>query len=223
MSISVFVVEDDKDLAYLLEHNLKKEGFEVYVFYKGSDVFKALQSKKPDIFILDVMLPDYSGFKIAQSLKSNLEFQGIPIVFLTAKDMERDKLEGFSIGADDYITKPFSMKELIARIRAVLKRSGKLESKGKFRLGNLEIDLEKKEVRRGETKIELTATEFRLLEAMVNNYSRPLSREYLIESVLQKDVYDRTIDVHIKKLREKLGPEGEFIRTVRGFGYKLEA
>ncbi len=220
--MKVFVVEDDKDLAELLEHNLRREGYEVKTFQRALDLYKVLSSEKPDLFVLDVMLPDYDGFRIAQHIKSNVELKDIPIVFLTAKDMEADKLKGFSLGADDYITKPFSMKEFLARVKAVLRRVGKLESKGRFKLGSLDIDLEKKEVKRGSERIELTATEFKLLEALLNNYGIPLSREFLIESVLQKDVYDRTVDVHIKKLREKLGPEGECIKTVRGFGYKLE-
>ncbi len=222
MNILVYVVEDDKDLSELLKYNLEKDNFSVEIFNKGSELFKALQSKIPDIFILDVMLPDYDGFRIAHYIRSNPEWHNIPIIFLTAKDSEMDKLKGFSSGGDDYITKPFSTKELIARMKAILRRLGKLEGESLIKLGSLEVDLGKKEVRRENQALSFTVTEFKILEALLTNYGKPLSREFLIEKVLQKEVYDRTIDVHIKNLRDKLGEEGQFIKTVRGFGYKLE-
>ncbi len=222
MKALVYIVEDDKDLSELLKYNLQKDNFTVEIFNKGSELFKALQTKTPDIFILDVMLPDYDGFRIAHYIRSNPEWHSIPIVFLTAKDSEIDKLKGFSYGADDYVTKPFSIKELTARMKAILRRLGKLEFESLIKLGTLEIDLSKKEVRKQNQTLNLTVTEFKILEALLTNYGKPISREFLIEKVLQKEVYDRTIDVHIKNLREKLGEEGQFIKTVRGFGYKLE-
>ncbi len=217
----VLVVEDDKDLAELLAYNLKKEGYEVFVCLKGAEAIKLIESENPDLVLLDVMLPDFDGFRIAEYIRNSEEVKDIPIVFITAKDMEQDKLKGFNLGADDYITKPFSVKELVARVKAVLRRYGKEKRQTKFKLGNIEIDLEKKEVKRGEELIDLTPTEFLILQALIENYGKPVSRDYLIERILKRDVYDRTVDVHIKKLREKLGDEGKFIQTVRGFGYKI--
>ncbi len=222
MSLKVLVVEDDGDLAELIAYNLRKEGYEALVCLRGADAIKYLEENPPDLLLLDVMLPDYDGFKIAQYVRSKDSLRDIPIIFITARDMEQDKLKGFSLGADDYITKPFSLKELLARVKAVLRRVGKEKKQTQFKLGGIHIDLEKKEVKRGEEVIELTPTEFLILSALLENYGKPMSREYLIERVLKRDVYDRTVDVHIKKLREKLGEEGKAIQTVRGFGYKLE-
>ncbi|MCS6875357.1 MAG: response regulator [Aquificaceae bacterium] len=220
-SENVLVVEDDRDLAELIAYNLRKEGYEPVVRLRGKEAIETLESHTPDLLLLDVMLPDYDGFKIAQYVRNNPTLKDLPIIFITARDMERDKLKGFSLGADDYITKPFSIKELIARVKAVLRRAGKEKKNTIFKLGSLEIDLDKKEVRRGGELIDLTPTEFRILSALLENHGKPVSREYLIDSVLKRDVYDRTVDVHIKKLREKLGEEGKAVQTVRGFGYKL--
>ncbi|GBC88146.1 Transcriptional regulatory protein WalR [bacterium HR13] len=220
--INVFLLEDDLDLAQIVEYNLRKEGYSVRVFHRGTHLLKATEEETPDLILLDVMVPDYDGFRVASVLRSRVELKDVPIIFITVKDAEEDKLKGFSLGADDYITKPFSVKELLARVRAVLKRAGKLSTGGVFKLGELEVDTQRYEVRRGKEKIELTPTEFKILEALLENYARPVSREYLIEVILKKDVYDRTIDVHIKNLREKLGKEGQAIKTVRGFGYKIE-
>ncbi len=220
--VKIFIVEDDVDLAQVLEYNLKKEGYRVLTFQGGKYLFKKMEEEIPDLIMLDIMLPDYDGFRIANILKSKADVKDIPIIFITAKDLEEDKLKGFSLGADDYITKPFSIKELLARVKAILKRVGKLEKRGIFKLGELEIDTHKYEVKRGKEKIELTPTEFRIFETLLENYGRPVSRGYLIERILQKDIYDRTIDVHVKNIREKLGKEGNAIKTVRGFGYKIE-
>lgn len=221
MSLKVLIVEDDRDLLELLSYNLSKEGYEVSAVLRGKDAIKTLEEEKPDLIILDVMLPDLDGFRIAQYVKNSEELKEVPIIFLTAKDMERDKLKGFSIGADDYITKPFSMRELLARVRAVLRRVKKERSMERLTIGSITVDFEKKEVRRGDELIELTPTEFLILQALAENYGRPVSREYMVERVLRREVFDRTVDVHIKKLREKLGEEGKAIQTVRGFGYKL--
>ncbi len=220
--VKVFILEDDKDLSEIISYNLRKENYSVKAFYRGTDLLKALQEETPDLILLDVMVPDYDGFRIASILKSRPDMKELPIIFITVKDAEEDKLRGFSLGADDYITKPFSIKELMARVKAVLKRTGKIKKEGVFKLGELEIDTQRREVRRGKERIPLTPTEFKILECLLENYARPVSREYLIEVVLQKDVYDRTIDVHVKNLREKLGKEGQAIKTVRGFGYKIE-
>lgn len=220
--MKVFLLEDDSDLLELLTYHLKKEGFEVVSFSKGIELLERVKEEKPSLFILDVMVPSLDGFKVANILRSSPEIKDIPIIFLTAKTAEEDKLKGFELGADDYITKPFSIKELLARIRAVMRRYGALREGGIVRLGSLTVDMERMEVRRDREPINLTKTEFAILKTLLENYGKPLSREYLVEQVLKKEVYDRTIDVHVKKLREKLGKESEWIKTVRGVGYKLE-
>ncbi|MFZ8863895.1 MAG: response regulator transcription factor [Thermocrinis sp.] len=220
--MKVFLLEDDTDLLELLTYHLKKEGFEVISFSKGIELLERVKEEKPSLFILDVMVPSLDGFKVANILRSSPEIKDIPIIFLTAKTAEEDKLKGFELGADDYITKPFSIKELLARIRAVMRRYGALREGGIVRLGSLTVDMERMEVRRDREPINLTKTEFAILKTLLENYGKPVSREYLVEQVLKKEVYDRTIDVHVKKLREKLGKESEWIKTVRGVGYKLE-
>lgn len=222
MKPKVFVVEDDIDLLETVVHYLEEEGFQAEGFRDGSSFVRRIRDDVPHLVLLDVMLPDHDGFSLARYLKTNPATKAVPIVFITVKGMEDDRLKGFELGADDYITKPFSLRELLARIRAVLRRSGHLRSEGIYQLGELQIDTQKMEVRRGKEKIYLTPTEFKILECLLENYGRPVSREYLIEAVLKKDVYDRTIDVHVKNLREKLGKEGQAIRTVRGIGYKIE-
>ena len=220
--MKVFLLEDDSDLLELLTYHLKKEGFEVISFSKGIELLERVKEEKPSLFILDVTVPSLDGFKVANILRSSPEIKDIPIIFLTAKTAEEDKLKGFELGADDYITKPFSIKELLARIRAVMRRYGALREGGIVRLGSLTVDMERMEVRRDREPINLTKTEFAILKTLLENYGKPVSREYLVEQVLKKEVYDRTIDVHVKKLREKLGKESEWIKTVRGVGYKLE-
>jgi DNA-binding response OmpR family regulator len=220
--MKVFLLEDDTDLSELLTYHLQKEGFEVFSFSKGVELLERVKEEKPDLFILDIMVPSLDGFRVANILRSSPETKDVPIIFLTAKTAEEDKLKGFELGADDYITKPFSIKELLARIRAVMRRYGALREGGIVRLGSLTVDMERMEVRRDREPINLTKTEFAILKTLLENYGKPVSREYLLEQVLKKEVYDRTIDVHVKNLREKLGKEGEWIKTVRGVGYKLE-
>jgi DNA-binding response OmpR family regulator len=220
--MKVFLLEDDTDLLELLTYHLKKEGFEVVSFSKGVELLERVREEKPSLFILDVMVPSLDGFRVANILRSYPETNDVPIIFLTAKTAEEDKLKGFELGADDYIAKPFSIKELLARIRAVMRRYGALREGGIVRLGSLTVDMERMEVRRDKEPINLTKTEFAILKTLLENYGKPVSREYLVEHVLKKEVYYRTIDVHVKNLREKLGKEGEWIKTVRGVGYKLE-
>ncbi len=221
MKVEVLIVEDDKDLGELLAYNLRKEGYEPCLIARGSDALRVLGERSFDLVLLDVMLPDYDGFRIAQYIRGNPGLESLPIIFLTAKDTEVDKLKGFYLGADDYITKPFSIRELLARVKAILRRVGKEKRQTYFKLGSLEVDLEKKEVKKAGQPMDLTPTEFLILSALLENCGKPVSRDYLVEKVLKRDVYDRTVDVHIKKLREKLGEEGKSIQTVRGFGYKL--
>ena len=221
----VFLIEDDEDIALVVREALKGEEFEVEVFPKAVEFFHRVEKDVPDLVIVDVMLPDFDGFRVANFLKNRPDLSEIPVIFLTARVSEEDKLRGFELGADDYITKPFSVRELTARVKAVLRRVGKGKSGGLFRVGGLEVDTERVRVAVEGKEIKLTPTEFKILKTLLENYARPVSRDRLIEKVWGYDheASDRTVDVHIKHLRDKLGKYGTYIKTVRGFGYKFEA
>lgn len=219
----VYLVEDDVDLAEILTFNLESEGFEVKHFTNGNKFFKTMEQTLPNIVILDIMLPGYDGVRIAKTLRQNALYKDIPIIFLTAKSEEEDKIEGFNAGADDYITKPFSSKELIARIRAVLNRYKKINPTNKLKVENLELDEDKMEVTLDGKPIYLTKTEFRILKYLLENIDKIMTRDKIINMLWSygTDINDRTVDVHIKHLRDKLGDFGRYIRTIRGVGYKL--
>ncbi len=223
--MKVFLIEDDEDIALVVKEALKSQGFEVEHFLRALEFFRAVERKTPDLVIIDVMLPDFDGFRIANFLKNRPDLLEVPVIFLTARVSEEDKLKGFELGADDYITKPFSIKELIARVNAVLRRAGKRKEGKVFSVGSLEVDTEKVKVVLDGREIKLTPSEFKMLKFLLENYGRPVSRQRLIEMVwgYEHDAGDRTVDVHIKHLRDKLGEYGRCIRTVRGFGYKFEA
>ncbi len=224
MSEKIFLVEDDADISFIVAENLKREGYEVRTFSRAVEFFSAVEKEKPDLTIIDIMLPDFDGFRIARFLKNRPDLADIPILFLTARTSEEDKLRGFDIGADDYITKPFSIKELVARVKAIIRRINKGRRAATFLFEGLEIDLEKVEVKVDGMKVSLTPSEFKILSYLVENYGKPISRERIIEAVWEpwRDATDRTVDVHVKHLRDKLGRYGRYIRTVRGFGYKFE-
>ena len=219
----IYLVEDDTDLAEILVFNLEKEGFEVIHFTNGNSFFKAMEQKIPNIIILDIMLPGYDGIRIAKIIKQNVVYKDIPIIFLTAKSEEEDKIDGFEAGADDYITKPFSSKELTARIKAVLNRYKKTNPINKLKIEDLEIDDDKMEVILRGKPISLTKTEFRILKHLVENIDKILSRDKIINIMWSygTDINDRTVDVHIKHLRDKLLDYGKYIKTIRGIGYKF--
>ncbi|SHK14604.1 response regulator transcription factor [Thermocrinis minervae] len=220
MKGTLLIVEDDRDLSDLIAYNLRREGYQVLTASSGAQALKLLDSQRIDLILLDIMLPDYDGYRIAQYVRSRQDLRMIPILFITAKDREEDKLKGFSVGGDDYITKPFSIKELLARVRAVLMRSKGVPPGRVHNIGDITVDLDTKKVWKGGTLVSLTPSEFRILEALLENRGKPVSRERLVENYLDRDVFDRTVDVHIKNLREKLGKD--VIKTVRGFGYKIE-
>ncbi len=222
--MKVFLIEDDEDIALVVREALKSQGFEVDHFLRALEFFSAIEKETPDLVIIDVMLPDFDGFRIANFLKNRPDLSDIPVIFLTARVSEEDKLRGFELGADDYITKPFSIKELIARVNAVLRRAGKKKEGKIFKVKDLELDTEKVKVTVEGKEVKLTPSEFKILKFLLENYGRPVSREKLIESVWGYDheASDRTVDVHIKHLRDKLGEYGRYIKTVRGFGYKFE-
>jgi len=218
----ILVVEDDEDIALVVEENLGREGYRVKVFRRGLDFYSAVEEERPDLVIVDIMLPDHDGFRIARFLKNRPDLSRVPVIFLTARSSEEDKLRGFDIGADDYITKPFSVKELVARVRAVIRRAGGKASPQVFRMSGLEIDMTAVSVRIDGRKVNLTPSEFKILKLLVENYGIPMSRSRIMEEIGSWEGTDRTVDVHIKHLRDKLGAYGRFVKTVRGFGYKFE-
>jgi len=225
MNKLVAVVDDEEDIRELLSINLKKNGFDTKGFGDARSLFRFLKKEKPALIILDIMLPDMDGFEICKQFKKDTSYLGIPIVMLTAKADESDKIVGLEIGADDYITKPFSVKELIARIKAVLRRNQeKLSGKSIEIGGALKIFPENYLVQAEGKKVELTATEFKILNLLASNKSKVFSRNSLLDHLWgdEKIVVDRTIDVHIRHLRQKLGKTSALIINVRGVGYKLD-
>ncbi len=221
----ILIVDDEPDIVELVKINLEKNGFDVISSYTGREIFNLFKKFSIDLVILDLMLPDIDGLEICKILKSENETKNIPIIMLTAKDTEIDKVLGLELGADDYITKPFSPRELVARVRAVLRRTRKPSDESILKFDNiLKIDLKKFEVFVNGKKINLTTTEFKLLKALAIRRGEVLSRNELLDYIWgsEKIVIDRTIDVHIKHLRGKLGKVGKFIKNVRGVGYKLD-
>ena len=222
----ILVVEDDKDLISLIKFNLKSEGFNVLLCPNGEDGLFTAKEEKPDLILLDWMLPILSGIEVLQRLKNNKDTKSIPVIFLTAKGEENDKIRGLNSGADDYIVKPFSTKELIARIKANLRR-GKLIPDDKIVCSDIEIDLVSKRVKRQNKIIHLGPIEFRLLHYLCKNQGRVFSRDQLLDNVWGNDVYveQRTVDVHIRRLRKALNINNlpNIIRTIRSEGYSVES
>ena len=226
MNVNILVIEDEPDIRRNLEYNLGREGFKASSVGSLDEANEKLKSKKFDLILLDLMLPDGSGLDLCKKIKSNSETEATPIIILTAKDDEVDKVVGFELGADDYVTKPFSVRELILRVKAILKRS---DSKTKEvveverQFGDLKIDVNSHEVHVDSQLIELTALEFRLLKELVEKRGRVQSRDQLLSEVwgYNAEVTTRTVDTHIKRLREKLGSMGKYVQTIRGVGYKF--
>ncbi len=221
----IAVVDDEPDILELITFNLEKSGFEVKGFENGNGLIGFLKEKTPDLIILDLMLPDIDGLEICKYIRMEEEFSNIPIIILTAKGEETDRVLGLELGADDYVTKPFSPRELVARVKAVLRRGTATKGTKKIKIGDiLIIDPQRYEVFVEGKKIDLTTTEFRILGILSEHKGWVFSREKILEHLWGRDkaVFDRTVDVHIKNLREKLGKAGKFIKNVRGIGYKVE-
>ena len=226
MNKNILVIEDEPDIRKNLEYNLGREGFIVSSVASLHDAEQKLQNNNDfSLILLDLMLPDGSGLDLCKKTKANPETESIPIIILTAKDDEVDKVVGFELGADDYVTKPFSVRELILRVKAILKRGIKksdlVEVERQF--GDLKIDVDSHEVHVDSSQIQLTALEFRLLRQLVDKRGRVQSRDQLLSEVwgYNSDVTTRTVDTHIKRLREKLGSMGKYVQTIRGVGYKF--
>ena len=222
----VLVVEDEAALSQLLTYNLRKEGFEVAVSADGDEAMLAVDEEKPDLVLLDWMLPHVSGVEVCRRLRARAETRDLPIIMLTARGEEEDRIRGLEQGADDYVTKPFSMSELVARVRAVLRRTSPTLAGNVATFADLVLDRDTCRVRRGARDIHLGPTEFRLLDVLMQRPGRVFSREQLLDRVWGTDVYVevRTVDVHIGRLRKALNKRGEAdpIRTVRASGYALD-
>jgi len=221
----IALVEDEPDIAGLVASFLRKDGYKVDAYPAADRFLRSLQKHVPDLVLLDLMLPDADGFEICKLLKKNEAWSRIPIIIMTAKAEESDKILGLELGADDYVTKPFSFKEMASRIKAVLRRSGPQDFARTIEIGNiLRLDLEKYETRVGGELVELTSTEFKILSFLASKKGRVFSRDQILDHLWgqEKIVLDRTVDVHIKNIREKLGPVGRLIQNIRGVGYKVE-
>lgn len=221
----ILIVEDEKDLAELLSYNLEREGFRVTCVHDGLSGLERIRTELPDLVLLDLMLPGMLGTEVCKALRKDAATSRIPVLMLTAKGDEIDRVVGFEVGADDYIVKPFSMREIVLRIRAVLRRNApQAPVPDLFTIGEIVIDKERHVVTSAGIEVELTSTEYKLLLYLAERSGRVISRELLLQNVWSyNNVGDtRTVDTHITRLRSKLGPPGDLIKTVRGFGYKME-
>jgi two-component system alkaline phosphatase synthesis response regulator PhoP len=221
---TVFVIDDEKDLIELVSYNLEKEGFAVRSALNGEAGLSAVASDLPDLILVDLMMPGMDGLEVCRRLRSDNRTAAIPIIMLTAKSAESDRIVGLELGADDYVTKPFSPRELAARVKAVLRRTSPQAAHSTvIRRGELTIDMTRREVSCENKAITLTASEFRLLHFLATHPGHVFSRSELIDGALGREVsvVDRTIDVHVTGLRKKLGNCGDWIETVRGFGYRF--
>ena len=225
MTDRILIVEDEPDIRSTLEYNLHRDNFQTESVGNLLDAKKILSTSNISLILLDLMLPDGSGLDLCRKLKADQSTNSIPIIILTAKDDEVDKVVGFELGADDYVTKPFSVRELILRIKAILKRKIQkpevTEVEREF--GELRIDSDSHEVFVNDEEVSLTALEFRLLKQLVDRRGRVQTRDQLLSDVwgYSADITTRTVDTHIKRLREKLGPIGKYVQTIRGVGYKF--
>ena len=224
----IFVVEDDEDIARLVSHNLQAAGFEVQSFVSGHSVLTEAMREMPALFLLDVMLAGTDGFELCRHIRQTPALSAIPIIFLTAKTAEADRVKGLELGGDDYITKPFSPRELVARIRSVLRGLGQSPVTSEvLRLGDLEIDVSSMTVQVQGRNVFTTVREFRLLEYLAAHRGRVLTRDQLLDAVWKETpfVTPRSIDVYIRRLREKIEPDPrrpQYLKTLRGIGYRLE-
>jgi two-component system alkaline phosphatase synthesis response regulator PhoP len=220
----ILIVEDDRDIVEMIDYNLSEEGYEVISAFNGEEGVSAAKGRQPDLIILDIMLPIIDGFDVCKHLKRNAATAHIPIIILSAKSQETDKVLGLELGADDYITKPFSPRELIARVRAILRRGHEPCLAARIERGDVVIDSARHKVTVCGEEVPLTSTELRLLEFMARQPGVVLSRDRILDAVSGYDtvVCDRTVDAHIKSLRRKLDKAKDYIETVRGAGYRFK-
>jgi len=223
MRAKVLVVDDEQDILDLVRYHFEREGYQVVGCRDGKSALDLVGREKPDLVVLDLLMPGVDGFEVCRRLRRE---SSIPIVMLTAKADETDTVVGLELGADDYVTKPFSPRELVARVRAVLRRGTGPADQGPLTIGDLAMDFARYQVRVGGTDVVLTAKEMELLKALVQARGRVLSRDFLLERVWGYDraaeIESRTVDVHVRRLREKLGREARRIVTVKGVGYRFD-
>lgn len=224
----ILVVEDERDIAALVAYHLTREGFRVRTVGTGDDALDAIRNERPDLVVLDLMLPELSGYEILEEMRRRPELEEVPVVVLTARREEADRIKGLELGADDYLTKPFSPQELVLRISAVLRRVQAPPVAGSGRLlrgGPIHVDLSATTVTVNGELVELTPTEYRLLVCLLERRGRVQSRRQLLQSAwdIQAQIETRTVDMHVQRLRSKLGGAGDLIETVRGFGYRFRS
>jgi len=220
----IAALDDEPDILELLKVNLRKAGYRFEGFQEADDLYRYLAREKPNLILLDLMLSGTDGLEVCRHIRKSEDLSGIPIIMLTARGDESDIVVGLELGADDYVTKPFSVKELVARIHAVLRRPGGGDAARRIVIGPLVIDLDKFEVTAEGAKVDLTTTEFKIVQLLASRKGRVFTRDQILDFLWgqEKAVVDRTIDVHIRNLREKLGGAASLIKNIRGVGYKLE-
>lgn len=227
MKPSIFVVEDDPDISGLVRHHLENDGYSVRIYSTGSSVLSDAQHQIPALFILDIMVPGKDGLELCRAVRQTPGLSSVPVIFLTAKSSESDRVLGLELGADDYIGKPFSPRELVARVRAVLRRFERPLAPSPMKVGEIEIDPSAMILTvRGQT-VPTTATEFRLLDYFARHSGRVFTRDHLLDSVWRDTAYvtPRSVDVYVRRIREKIEPDPEnprYLKTVRGAGYRFE-
>lgn len=219
----IYCVEDERNIRELLVYTLGSSGYEAKGVANGKELKKALKEEIPDLILLDIMLPGEDGYAVLEYLKGRPDTQEIPVIMVTAKEAEYDKVRGLEGGADDFITKPFGMMEFLARVKAVLRRTKKQEQPKEYHYKGLTVDMKSRKVRENGRSVDLTLKEFELLRYLLENQGTVLSREKILEKIWGYEIYGetRTVDVHIRTLRQKLGEAGAMIETVRGVGYRI--
>ncbi len=223
--LKILVVEDEKNIAKVVAYNLEREGYQVSAARDGEEALEKAMRERPDLVVLDLMLPKVDGLEVCRQLRSQPHTAHLPIIMLTAKTQEADRVVGLELGADDYLAKPFSPRELVARVKAVLRRSRRVEA-AVWRCGSLEVDWDRRVIKLRNKPVSLTPKEFELLKVLADRQGKVLSRDQLLEQVWGYDeaaeIQSRTVDLHISQLRQKLGPEGKRILTVTGVGYRFQ-
>lgn len=221
----ILIVDDELDVADLVAYNLQTKGFDTETVNDPTHSIGVARTMMPDLVILDVMMPEINGIQICRLLRAEPQLKNVPVIFLTAKVEEDDRVQGLESGADDYVCKPFSTKELVLRVQNILRRTSEKEDGGGVTLivGSIELDVDRHEVKIGGEVIDLTATEFKLLHLLMERRGRVQTREHLLLNVwnYETEIETRTVDTHVRRLREKLGAEAEWIETIRGVGYRM--
>ena len=221
----ILIVDDESDVTDLVAYHLKAKGFQVEALNDPNSSVGVARTFMPDLVILDVMMPDLNGIQICRMLRADPKLKRVPVIFLTAKAEENDRIQGLEVGADDYISKPFSIKELILRVQSIIRRlsEGRADEPKKLQIGEILLDIERHEAFVSGRPIDLTATEFKLLRLLMERRGRVQTREHLLINVwnYETEIETRTVDTHVRRLREKLGAEAEWIETIRGVGYRM--